>query len=85
MRQSPGTSYDTIHIIGGGSRNDHLNQMTADLTGKRVTSGPEEATSLGVIAVQLMHDHPDITLMDLRKIIRESVTIREFLPENDHE
>lgn len=79
-----GTTYDTIHIIGGGSRNDHLNQMTADLTGKRVTSGPEEATSLGVIAVQLMHDHPEITLMDLRSIIRESVTIREFLPEPRH-
>ncbi|MBN2860388.1 MAG: carbohydrate kinase [Sphaerochaetaceae bacterium] len=78
------TTYDTVHIIGGGSRNDHLNQMTADLTGKRVTSGPEEATSLGVIAVQLMHYHREFTLKDLRNIIRESVTIREFLPKEEH-
>lgn len=73
--------YETVHIIGGGARNDHLNQMTADLTGKRVQAGPEEATSLGVIAVQIMHDHPGMSLQDMRTIVSNSVQISNFLPQ----
>ncbi len=76
-----GKHYDTIHIIGGGSRNDHVNQMTADLTKKRVVSGPEEATSLGIIAMQIMRDFPHYTVADLRSIIRESVPLGVFTPE----
>lgn len=74
------TTYDTVHIIGGGARNDHLNQMTADLTGKRVVTGPEEATSLGVIALQVMHDFPDVSLTDIRKIVRNSTHLGEYVP-----
>ncbi|QTQ14242.1 carbohydrate kinase [Treponema parvum] len=75
-----GETFDTIHIIGGGSKNDHLNQMTADLTGKTVVSGPEEATSLGIIAVQILHEHPDMSLHDIRTIIRKSVRLGRFVP-----
>lgn len=80
LQHITGHMYHTIHIIGGGSRNDHLNQMTADLTGKVITSGPEEATSLGVIAMQVLHDHSDLTLQDIRRIVRNSVQIGEFRP-----
>ncbi|AEV29334.1 pentulose/hexulose kinase [Sphaerochaeta pleomorpha str. Grapes] len=75
-----GKEYPTIHIIGGGSRNAHLNQMTADISGKRVLAGPYEATSLGTIAVQVMHDNPHLTIQDIRKIIGDSVGIQEYLP-----
>ncbi|MCK9548462.1 MAG: carbohydrate kinase, partial [Sphaerochaeta sp.] len=61
-------------------RNDHVNQMTADLTKKRVVSGPEEATSLGIIAMQIMRDFPHYTIADLRSIIRESVPLGVFTP-----
>lgn len=81
LQEITGQCYDTIHIIGGGSRNDHLNQMTADFTGKRVVSGPNEATSLGVIALQVMSDHPELTLEDIRRIVRNSVELGEFLPQ----
>lgn len=83
LERITGKIYKTIHIIGGGSRNDHLNQMTANLTGKTVTSGPEEATSLGVIAIQVMHDHPELALKDIRKIISNSVQIGEFKPQGN--
>jgi rhamnulokinase len=75
-----GKIYPEIHIIGGGSRNAHLNQMTADLSGKTVVAGPDEATSLGTIAVQVMHDHPELSLRDVRAIIRNSVELSRFTP-----
>ncbi len=80
LQKITGKTYKSIHIIGGGSRNDHLNQMTADLTGKTVFSGPEEATSLGVIAMQVLHDHSELTLKDMRRIISNSVQIGTFKP-----
>ncbi len=43
---------DTLHIIGGGSRNGLLNQMTADACNVRVVAGPSEGTALGNIMIQ---------------------------------
>jgi len=40
--------------VGGGCRNEFLNQFTANATGLPVVAGPEEATALGNIAVQAM-------------------------------
>lgn len=80
LERITGDVFDRIHIIGGGARNDHLNQMTADLTGKTIISGPDEATSLGVIAVLLMHDHPEYTMQDIRSIIRKSIQLGKYKP-----
>ena len=41
-----------IHIVGGGARNDYLNQATANATGRPVLAGPVEATGLGNLLVQ---------------------------------
>lgn len=43
---------NTLHIIGGGSKNELLNQMTADACGVRVVAGPSEGTALGNIMIQ---------------------------------
>ena len=42
-----GRPVDRLHIIGGGSRNALLNQMTADAIGRPVIAGPAEATATG--------------------------------------
>ena len=47
-----GQTIDVIHIVGGGSRNRLLNQLTADVTGRRVVAGPTEATAAGNALVQ---------------------------------
>ncbi|MCB0223199.1 MAG: rhamnulokinase [Anaerolineae bacterium] len=57
-----GRSIDFIHIVGGGSQNDLLNQLTADATDLPVLAGPIEATALGNALVQL------ITLGDVRDL-----------------
>ena len=47
-------NFNTLHIIGGGSRANYLNSLTAEITGKKIICGPVEATALGNIAVQMM-------------------------------
>jgi rhamnulokinase len=47
-----GVEIDTVHIVGGGSQNTLLCQLTADRTGRRVLAGPVEATAIGNVLVQ---------------------------------
>ena len=49
LRLKTGKSLETIHIVGGGTQNELLNQMTADSTGCEVIAGPIEATNLRAI------------------------------------
>lgn len=74
-------SFDTIYIVGGASRNDLVNQFTANVTGKRVVAGPYEATSLGNAMIQLITIGEISDMKEARKLIKESFPCREFLPE----
>ncbi len=47
-----GRHADVVHVVGGGSRNELLCQLTADATGLPVVAGPAEATALGNVLVQ---------------------------------
>ena len=71
---------DTLHIVGGGSQNNLLNQMTADATGLRVMAGPVEATAAGNILAQLMATGAIGSLEEGRAIIRRSFEPRIFEP-----
>jgi len=71
---------DTLHIVGGGSRNALLNQMTADATGLRVTAGPSEATAAGNIAAQMIACGELSSLAEARALVRGSFEIAEFVP-----
>jgi len=71
-----------IHIVGGGSRNALLNQMTADCCGRPVVAGPVEATALGNILVQAMAAGEVKDLPHLRRIVRENFDVRRFEPRN---
>jgi rhamnulokinase len=78
-----GAAFSSIHIIGGGSRNSYLNQLTADITRKRVIAGPEEATSLGTAAMQILYHDPSQSLASLRAIIAQSVKPAVCEPQRD--
>lgn len=75
-----GKEYPCIYIVGGGSQNDYLNQLTADLTGKTVVAGPKEATSLGNIGVQLVAHIDDFNLNAIREMVKNSEVISSFQP-----
>jgi rhamnulokinase len=47
-----GYKINTVHIVGGGSQNTLLCQLTANRTGRRVLAGPVEATAIGNVLIQ---------------------------------
>ncbi|MGI6433029.1 MAG: rhamnulokinase [Sphaerochaetaceae bacterium] len=80
LQQIIGKQYNTLHIIGGGSQNSHVNALTASLTGMKVLAGPVEATSMGAIAAQLMYTHPQMSVESLRSVMRNSCNTIEYEP-----
>ena len=72
-----------IHIVGGGSRNDLLCQLTADATGRPVLAGPTEATAIGNLLVQAMAAGRIGTLRELREIVGRSSPLTRFEPATD--
>ena len=78
-----GKKYNAVYIVGGGCRNNYLNQLTSDIAGKRVIAGPEEATSLGNVGIQLKKNNPDLKLEQIRKILKKSINTRVFEPSED--
>jgi rhamnulokinase len=73
-----GKIYKALYIVGGGSRNNLLNKITSRTTGKTVYAGPDEATSIGNIGAQLLHNGMADSLSDIRKIIKESIQIAVY-------
>ena len=69
-----------IRVIGGGSQNALLNQLTADATGLPVVAGPVEATALGNVAVQMLATGAAASLAEARAIIDRSFPTTVFAP-----
>ena len=69
-----------IDIVGGGSSNDLLNQLTADATGLKVIAGPVEATVMGNLIIQMMSAGWVTSLEEGRLLISNSVERKIFLP-----
>lgn len=67
-----GTTYDVMHIVGGGGKNELLNQMTADAIGRPVIVGPGEATAIGNLMLQAIGADEVADLSAARKIIATS-------------
>ena len=73
---------DCLHIVGGGSQNDMLNQLTADATGKIVTAGPVEATAIGNVLMQARATGQLGGISQARHLVRCSFTPNEYRPQN---
>ena len=70
-----------IHIVGGGSQNELLNQMTANATGLPVVTGPVEATVLGNALVQLITQGEINDLAQARQIVAGMDELKRYEPE----
>lgn len=75
IEQITGKIYKRLHIVGGGSKDKLLNQLTAEATGKEVWTGPAEATAAGNIAAQMLGDGSVVSVEEARNLIRDSFTI----------
>lgn len=76
---------NTLHIIGGGSLNEYLNQFTANATGVTVLAGPQECTALGNIMLQAKAAGAVEDIFDMRRIIADSVSMKRFEPKDKAE
>jgi rhamnulokinase len=75
-----GRRIDTIYIVGGGTQNELLSQMTADACNRAVVTGPVEATAIGNILVQAMATGDVKSLADARTIVRQSFDVKRYEP-----
>lgn len=73
---------ERLHVIGGGSKNELLNQATANSTNLPVIAGPSEATALGNVLLQAKGIGLVGSLQDMRQIVRNSVNTVVFLPKD---
>ena len=77
IKDCTGKEYSSIHMVGGGTKDKLLCQMTANSTGAKVIAGPIEATALGNVAVQL---YAKGEISDLTEVIMNSAEIKEYTP-----
>ena len=75
IEEITGKKYSTIYVVGGGSNAGYLNELTAKYTGKKVSAGPSEATAIGNVIVQMLHDGIFKDLPEARTCVRESFNV----------
>lgn len=85
MEELTGVPVEVIHIVGGGTQNQLLNQFTADACGIPVFAGPIEATALGNVLIQARAAGDLSSLSEIREVVRRSETIGEYTPRNSTE
>jgi len=72
------TCFQSIHVIGGGANAQYLNQLLAEKSGKKVLTGPIEATAVGNIMVQMIGNHEFQNLQEARKSVKNSFEIKTY-------
>lgn len=77
LEKNTGRTYETLNIIGGGSRDILLNELTAKATGKKIITGPVEATAIGNLIMQMIGAGELDGLTEARAIIKKSFEINE--------
>ena len=78
-----GKEIKVLNIVGGGSNNVMLNQMTADAIKRPVVAGPSEATVIGNLMVQAMALGEVKDMKHLRKVVENSFPTQTYLPQGD--
>ncbi|MHC4555948.1 MAG: rhamnulokinase [Planctomycetota bacterium] len=72
---------EILHIVGGGTQNKLLCQFTANALGKKVITGPIEATAIGNLLMQAKATGQIQSLAEAREIVRNSFELKEYQPQ----
>lgn len=81
LEELTGDKIDRLHIVGGGSKNAFLNQLTANACHISVLAGPVEATALGNIMIQAITAGEVANLADARAMIQKNFPVTTFTPQ----
>ena len=82
LERLTGQAINRLHIVGGGTRNDLLNQCAASATGRPVITGPVEATAAGNILIQALSDGAVSSLTEARQIVARSFPQNTYKPQD---
>jgi rhamnulokinase len=80
LEELVGNRIEVIHIVGGGSKSDMLNQFTADACQRMIVAGPVEATAMGNLLVQARAAGEVSSLAEIRAVVRRSSKLTSYLP-----
>ena len=82
LEELSGEKVEVLHIVGGGTQNELLNQFTSNACGIPVITGPVEATALGNVLVQARAAGAVRTLSDMRSVVRASQSVKRYEPQD---
>jgi rhamnulokinase len=80
--QLAGGRLETIHIVGGGTKNRQICQFAANACGRRVVAGPVEATATGNVMMQAVAAGDVASIAEARDVIRNSFPVDEYEPQD---
>ena len=80
LEKLTGKIYTSLNIVGGGSRDEYLNKLTAKACGLPVYAGPTEGTAIGNLIVQMIADGELASVQQARDVIRDSFEIKIYEP-----
>ena len=78
LEKITGETYSAISVIGGGSKNFYLNELTAECTGKTVYAGPSEATAVGNILLQMQAAGDPAVAGGFSNLVKNSFDVKEY-------
>ncbi len=78
-----GRSIEVLHVVGGGSQSDYLNQRIATICGRKVISGPVEGATLGNILIQAISMGKINSIQEGRELVRRSYPGKTYHPEKE--
>lgn len=81
LEEVTGRKFTHLHIVGGGSQNDLLNQLAANATGMEVHAGPVEATAMGNIMAQALATGGISSLAAGRELVAKTAQVKIYRPE----
>ncbi len=80
LESMTGRRYPAIHVVGGGSNAEYLNQLTANRTGRTVYAGPAEASAIGNLLAQMLSAGEFKSLKQAREAVYRSFSVKEYQP-----
>ena len=83
IEQLMGRQAKVIHVVGGGTKDRFLSQMTADACGIPVAAGPEEATAIGNLMMQAIAAGEVANMKEARQIVAASFELKRYEPSSD--
>lgn len=72
---------ETVHIVGGGVRNQLLSQFSADAMDREVITRPAEGTAIGNALIQAIELGEIDSLKEGRRLVRDSIDLETYTPE----